>query len=423
MRKTFTSILALIMIQTAAWSAPITINVGNGIDGDLYVPAGETYRFDSSMGVSTTTLMMPASAGSSELVVNSTNGFSVGDEIMVYVAQASNTIGNAGSYETFRVKGVSGDNFITLNRPVGSNYSSDPSEQRISIQKVPNYRNVTIEGTLAANRYDGTHGGSIFFRVQDTLNISGTVSASNAGFEGGARRTSGTSYAGRPGTGHSLDIKDSTVGAGEGGTKHSYSSPATYGSGGGGGAYFTDGQNGQGKEGTGGQAYFDPSLMETNIPLAAGGGAGGTGKWYHYYRFGNSGGHGAGWIHMISENLDFTGTIQANGKNAENVHSLQPGGGGGGAGGLAWLQSYNALNFDPGQAQILVNGGSGTHNSVAYEGGDGGAGYSRVDFHYGPLPYGGYANEWNDVVNVVPEPVSLSLLGCGALFIRIRRSA
>lgn len=51
--------------------------------------------------------------------------------------------------------------------------------------RVPNYNNVTVNGTLTGNPWDGGKYGVVVFRVNGTLSGTGSISANGLGFRGG----------------------------------------------------------------------------------------------------------------------------------------------------------------------------------------------------------------------------------------------
>lgn len=412
------AIVALAMaILTGQALAGIIVDVGTGRDGDLIIASGETVTFDASVGATTTSLFMPAQQGDTTLVVDSTAGLGVGDEIMFYVSRDRTDGSTVGSYDYYRIAEIDGDQFLTVNRPLSRAYDSDPANQAVSIQRIPHFRNVTIAGTLRASDFNGVSGGIIYFRTADTLDISGTVSVNAAGFTGG---NGGYWWDSKPGMGRYVNSSSASTGVGTGG-RGGIDSRGDYGTGGGGGAYYGNGGNGtyRGQPGgTGGSAYFDPTMVDDVIPLGSGGGGGGeshatTGS----VRKGGKGGDGAGWVRMTSETLKFTGSVQAKGSNGANgVNETRSGDGGGGAGGFIWLQTYNGLDLT--STSLTAAGGVG--GSGQNLGGSGGTGYVRVDYHWGPVPYSA-AHEIQMVDAVVPEPMTLSTICLGGLAMAVRR--
>jgi hypothetical protein len=129
------------------------------------------------------------------------------------------------------------------------------------LMRVPNYHNVTINGTLTANTWNGLLYGVVAFQASGTISGGGTISANGLGFAGGGQQQIGESYIGR------------ASGYG-GGAPGGVAADCTYNDGGG-GAYGSDGSSsGNGLSGAGGVAYGDPQLDQ--IFLGSGGGPAGT---------------------------------------------------------------------------------------------------------------------------------------------------
>jgi uncharacterized repeat protein (TIGR01451 family) len=126
-----------------------------------------------------------------------------GDVIMIYQAQGATIdtsdsvsygtvtdYGSAGRYEFQTVASVSG-NIITL-----AGYNGNCSGLRFDyagignpqIVRVPQYRNLTITaaGSITAAVWNGTTGGVVALLVSGNLSHNGVISASGAGFRGGA---------------------------------------------------------------------------------------------------------------------------------------------------------------------------------------------------------------------------------------------
>jgi uncharacterized repeat protein (TIGR01451 family) len=161
-----------------------------------------------------TTLTLAVSAGAGSITVASaaalnspevTGGgaLAAGDVILIYQARGAsiNTIdtptygditdyGNAGNYEFQSVASVAG-NVITL-APISSGSSCTAGAIRRSysigaqVIRVPQYASLTINAgaSVITNAWNGDTGGALAIRVQNTLTVNGTVSASGLGFRG-----------------------------------------------------------------------------------------------------------------------------------------------------------------------------------------------------------------------------------------------
>jgi len=130
-------------------------------------------------------------------------GLAAGDIIMIYQAQgatidssdtasygAITSYNSAGRYEFQTVGSISG-NTITFATYVGTcsglryAYTSSGGTQ---IVRVPQYRNLTVNpgGSISAQPWNGATGGIIAMTVAQTATINGTITATGAGFRGGA---------------------------------------------------------------------------------------------------------------------------------------------------------------------------------------------------------------------------------------------
>ena len=167
-------------------------------------------------------------------------------------------IDNSGMYEFLHVASVSGSqvNFTTSkvnwygdSWRQDSNIGTGAGQQIVMLMRVPNYRNVTVNGTLTANAWNGLIGGMIVFRASGTVSGVGTILADALGYRGG----------GGNGEGYGGGV------AGPGGAVNNDG----YG---GGGGYGTAGTT---LAGAGGVSYGDPLL--NTLFLGSPGGSGGGG--------------------------------------------------------------------------------------------------------------------------------------------------
>jgi len=248
------------------------VDVGTGADGDLTVRAGKTLFVDSVKSP----VVGKNPAGAAEIRVARTTGFNVGDEILIISVQDSEVniaLNITGQYETHRIVGVS-DTTLQLDAPLEHSFDAD-NNRKHQVIRVPNYANVTVEGTLTCDGWDGAVGGVLAFRAAGTVRVSpgGMIDANGKGYRGGLR-TLGTSQ-GQQGESISGGFARKLAqlnGAGGGGNG---SSPALIGSGGGGG-YGTSGQAGFGLllGGQGGIAFGQPELRQLFMGAGGGGGVG-----------------------------------------------------------------------------------------------------------------------------------------------------
>lgn len=345
-----------------------------GKDGDVTIVGTQIVNEYASLSGT-------AAAGSTQINVNSLAidlpSLEAGDVIMIYQAQGATingsdstaygsitNIGSAGRYEFHTVKSISG-NSITLHDFGGAcsglefTYTADGKAQVI---RVPQFRNLTVSGTITAAAWNGTTGGLIAMTVSETLSVTGSIDASGLGFRGGGldnqTTPTGDSYFGYRSTQPRDGAEKGEGIAGyrtelPGGRFYGRGAPANGGGGGnghnagGGGGANGDNGNGWGGQGvpdnsdpTWAQAWdLDPSLDSTTSQ--SGGGRGG----YTYSRRGNA-------------------LTTPPGSNAwPNDRRRELGGIGG-----------RPMAYDP-TGRLFFGGGGGAgdgNNNAAGEGGDGG---------------------------------------------------
>jgi RHS repeat-associated protein len=326
---------------------------GDGADGDLTIDAGTTFnisaqnkpgRVCNTGGDGVSYSVTSLSDSYAKLSTSPTDQcLRPGDEILLFNLQGStNNYSNAGNYEFLTVGGVVGDT-VYFAQPKTKFYGTNSSDdvltgQTVSIFRVPNYNNVTIDGTLTTNNM-------LVFRVKGQLTGSSTgiIHASGVGYRGGVCDVvSGEGINGYGGFGGGL----------QGGTS---STTHKLGSGGG---HATQGGAGQGGSPGGGSAYGEATL--TKMYYGAGGGPGGARNSLNNGRIpGSPGGNGGGIIFILANDITFGGVISANGVNGGHD------GGAGGAGGSVRIEGDTiALN------SVTANGGSNGangHIAVYYE--------------------------------------------------------
>jgi RHS repeat-associated protein len=281
---------------------------GSGKDGNLVVASGATFNgsVNGSNGRSCADMVTYSVTQINEtnLSLSTTPPSSClapGDEILLLHLDGGGA--NMGQYEFLLVGGVVG-NTIYFGKPkvnwYGSNAGSDASLGNVVIVRVPNYQDVTVNGTLKSNL--------LVFRIKGNLTGTGSINANGLGFA--------------PYTGYGK--------GGAGGTTSQGSQS------GGGGGYGTAGANGAGSRGgVGGISYGVLNL--NTLFYGSGGGPAGDG---------DSGGPGGGVVFLIGQTINFQGTISSNGSNI--------GWGGGGAGGSVRIEG-NAITAN----SVTVNGGGG----------------------------------------------------------------
>ncbi|MCE9646910.1 MAG: DUF11 domain-containing protein [Chloroflexi bacterium] len=342
---------------------------GNGKDGILTVGSGVTFNINSNTSNGRTCAdgitysVAELSSSWARLTTNPTsNCLSVNDEVMLIHLYGSGP--NKGNYELVHVGGIVGSTVYFLSSKVnyyGVNANDDSgvgSTQSVSLIRVPNYSDVTVNGTLTANAYDGNKYGLMAFRVNGTLSGNGVISVNGLGFRG-------------------------NEGYGAGGSVQGTKWPP-----GGGGGYGT---NGTTAIGAGGQSYGLPNL--STLFYGSGGGENtghmAGGNWVP----GSPGEKGGGILWIAGQTINFTGTISAKG-NSTN-------GSGAGSGGSIRIEGANITL----SGSITTLGG---YSPSTWEGVPGGSGgYGRIAiYYYNSLTSNLTANTYTYLQQVNPNGTS-----------------
>jgi len=374
----------------------VTISTAKNISTDT-IASGRTV----ADGVAYLVTAITSSSSTSNITVSgsSVTGVAVGDEMLLINVQGDTTnYNNVGNYEFLRVSNIS-TNVISFNAPVSKSYgtidNSAIGNQKVILQRVPNYSTVTITsvGSLTANSWDGSLGGIVVFKC-DTLINSGSINTDGKGFRfgvGGIRDTGAgcteyptpapagnraESYRGLNSVAFCSRLGTSTVssiGGGGGGGAGVSSTSNRSGGGGGGSANRTNGSNGSNASSgnlgaSGGTLYNNGTTL-----LMFGGGGGGGGRAIN--GIGGNGGSGGGIVLIYANNFSNAAIINSTGSRGVNGTTTDDGGGGGGggAGGVVLVKS-NYVN-SVGTLSIAAGGSSsGGVGSLYGTGGAGGAG-------------------------------------------------
>jgi hypothetical protein len=397
--------------------------IGDGRDGDLTL-ASSLSLDQTSLGASSDqngtnadgyALKVTQNPTTTNIYVGSYNPsgkFVIGDYVILINLQgAYNDYADVGNYEIFQVNGVGGTSpnyYITINNTPTKSYDGTTfSSQKIVVQRVPQYNNVTINsgGKITARAWDGLttlpNGnsgyitGMIIFMVKNSLivNSGGSVNANAIGYRPGVDKITsqnGESYDGINGYGAKggacTPISDLINGSGTlGGAGSSFqgscisgytafhNNPGTRGGGGGGGIYGSS-QTGSGRAGGGGAGGGyggggggggGPSGYCGYISGAGGSGGntgivagGGAGSAYCKvgYNGGNAGSNGNGEYGggAKATALQYTGSGFAPGGGGgggiygvENLSKIYLGSGGGFGG---YGDHYNCYNYSSGSS-------------------------------------------------------------------------
>lgn len=392
---------------TSSYSAaPTGINIGTGNDGSITVSAGKNMNSDNQItgrscadggdGVNYSVTENRAAA-TSQIVLSttpSTGCLAAGDEVLIVNLQGtSGSTANVGRYETARIISISTAT-LTLNHTLTNGY--DGTTQKIMVQRVPNYNNVTVNSgiTFTASAWNGTKSGVLAFRSSGTTTVSSTgiIDANTLGYAGGSASgagalggTSGESYDGTNGHGSDGATDNSSNGGGKSGNG-SVTSPnngTARGGGGGGGSDGTAGDGNDGAGGGGGGAYgggggggggggdgngtggTGGSGGAFGIAGGGGGGGGNAGSSKNAAAGGNAGSAGTTGMGNGGE----VGSGATGGSGAGGSTNGSAGGGGGGGGGFYGSAALTTLYLGSGGGQ---GGGSANASGAGATGGAGG---------------------------------------------------
>lgn len=358
----------------------LTNDVGNGLDGDLYVPPGGTVKTDNMK----TFVTGNNPSGQTAIQVSSSSGFQIGEEVLIITMQDNNPDLNnniAGQYEFKRISNKTATALVFQDNLANTYNSSGKKHQ---VLKVHNFNNVTIDvgGILTCDDWDGTTGGVLVFRATGLVKILalGKVDASQKGLMGGQSVEGfpnyqdgyqGESYIGVGQQGYTSNNFNGGGGGEYGGILTIYFTA------GGGGGHATIGgtapNNGGYQGGVGGSVIGTQFLTRLYF-----GGAGGSGSAGGPTGISGKGGNGGGIVYISCDSISpLVGNISADGENggSGSASSGSVGlGGGGGAGGSIFLISHSGVNM--GNNFCSASGGVGTGT---YPGGNGGTGRIRID--------------------------------------------
>lgn len=414
-------------------------------DGDLTVSGTSIvntyYPASGSPGIGATAITIGALDGR-----GGTTPISAGDLLLIIQVQGaslrtsnSNAYGsggttgrgyanvvNAGNYEYVRAGNSvgTGGGTLALATPLQNAYStatasttlnaSVAGRARYQVIRVPQYRNLVVNGTISAPGWNGATGGVTAFDVAATLSLNGSVNVTGAGFRGGGgfASSTGTAYAvaGTPdyatngvnnaahgSKGESISgtpyrvFNGTSVVTGAvtdmpGGLTEARGAPANAGGGGtdgnptsndqntGGGGGANGGQGGQGgyawcgnfnatngcpqSGGLGGVAL--PNAGKADMFMGGGGGAGSTNDATGSLGGGvsSSGAPGGGVIMIRAGTLTGSGSLIANGGSFTSGVNNDGSGGGGGGGSIQIFATTNS-----GSITSSANGGNGMSNA------------------------------------------------------------
>ncbi len=182
--------------STGGWDTTVgeasgspVFSFGTGTDGDLEATSGTT-RDLWAEGLAKgwkVVAIGPQSVQTDSVAV----GLGAGDEVLLVNAYSqtlnqSNVAPTAGVYELKHVQSVAGG-VVTFTEPVEKSYgpggNGDLTGQHVFVQRVPQFRNLTIDpaATVTALGYANGGSGVLFLRARGTVDVSGALSMNEAG--------------------------------------------------------------------------------------------------------------------------------------------------------------------------------------------------------------------------------------------------
>ncbi len=301
---------------------------GDGRDGDLFIDTGITFNINSQTqdlnricvdgGDGITYQVLSLSYYEATLRRSVTGDcLKEGDEVMIINVKGNATNKtNIGNYEFVKIAYIYGD-MIGFSTPLTKfygnannfdNIGNSSGQQKVMIVRVPNYNDVTINGLLTGNAWNGREFGFLVFRANGMLTGTGSIYMVAKGYRGGAGANPNTgNYRGAAGETFITNSNSNRAGGGKGG---GYNKP-NQGKGGG-GAYGTNGlryYREYPQDAVGGRSYGDIYLNQ----IFMGSGAGGAGG-------GSTGGRGGGSIIVFAESINFPGTLNVSGSSGGSAN-------------------------------------------------------------------------------------------------------
>ncbi len=411
------------------------------------IPVGAVTNIESaSTPISTGDLLLIIQM--QDASINSSNNSNYGDGTGT---GSGFTSGRAGFYEyvvaTNSVSTTGGTITIagSLSRTYRSanNVTSSRGKRTYQVVRIPQYSSLTVSGTIRAASWDGTSGGVVAFDVAGNLNMnSGTVTAASRGFRGGLGQThTGGSGSNSDFRGMSTNNNGASKGEGIVGTpRHIWNgslgidtgvegypngsyyrgAPGNAGGGGNDGRPSNNDENsGGGGGGNGGAGGRGGNSWNSNLPVGGRGGAafsaaanrvimgggGGAGTTNNGATSSASGGLGGGIVLIRTGSVSGSGTINADGGDAQdsNPSCCGDGAGGGGAGGSIIVLANNTAGLSG--INALARGGDGGDTLVATSPhGPGGGGGGGIIFSNGSLGSTNVSNGINGTTTSSSNP-------------------
>jgi len=312
-------------------------NGGNGSDGSVVVSSNKNLNIDIIAGGRTCAdgisyALTALNDTSATLQSTPAAGcLAQGDEIVLINLQGTpSNHPNVGNKEFLRVKSVSNNLVVFASSKSqfygdgvlnDQNIGTTAAHQRVLLQRVPNYGKVSINAgvTLTAEAWNGTTGGLLCFRSNDTVFVHGAIDMNAKGYRSAAVFNT-----------NSEDIRGYSVyqagvsGHGEDAFGTVQFANSNWGGRTGGGAYGTAGDLGNPPGGTGAAAYGSSDLSKWFM------GSPGGSTYQAYSTVVNRGGNGGGIVALFSKNYLLTGEVRSNGGSGVSTQTSATGGGAGG---------------------------------------------------------------------------------------------
>lgn len=319
--------------------------------------------------------------------VSNTSGLAIGDTLLIIQMKGAqidlssndnygdvDDYGGAGNYELIEICDIQGNDVVFKTRPEKS-YSASG----LQLISYTTYQNANVTGLVTCSDWDGSSGGVVFIKANNTLTLSADIDVSEKGFRGGTHFYSMSSctifsnngdyeydFASGLGAIKGEGIAEyTTMNCGKGALANGGGGGNDHNSGGAGGGNVTNGGNGGDNDDPGtwrckgyhpGRAGKALDYTSGRVFLGGGGGGGHSNSAPNPYDAGNGGGIV---ILMADEIIGNGGAILANG--GDGGDGIGDGGAGGGAGGSIVFIN----NTFSGALTVDANGGDGGNGDGA----------------------------------------------------------
>lgn len=334
-----------------------------------------------------------------------------GDLVIIWQTRGYNA-NSSPNWELNKIVSVSGST-VVLKYPLTREYrdasDGDSANDCAQIVRLIQYKNFTINSgvTLTCPAWNGGNDGIIPILASATFTLTGSISLSSKGFDGGDQVGGAGNNTGEAGEGHPAAGTVSVSANGNGGGGGSLVSDSNR-SGGGGGGNGTDGGYGLTSAGANHTAPGVTAGNDGLTTLVMGGGGGQGGFWV-----GNAtvAGNGAAILLVIAKSISITGTILGVGQAGANA-TYDGAAGGGGAGGSVLLKGQTvAIGTD----KMDLRGGAGGALYAGRGGAGGAGGKGRVAIYYKDSLAGSLSSTYYGTYSATQEDGLYEIGGAGIL--------